>query len=204
MTWWQNRIWYGQPRQAAQRISNLSGVTGVAVAWVSSYLSNRKRFTEIRDILFASLRDWVGYSPRFGLRTAPFYVSPLAKHGEITPVKTARNCTAQSPLPSLHQKLSDFMIVCGSVRDASDWFLTYGTLLNRDKSEVPKGSTMHEGQRVSGRMGTKLMRVPIDLSLLFQVNQAWILNWHDPEIDQMVKKPECNDVIVTWVWKYEL
>ena len=64
-----------------QRLSDCFGLTGVAVTWVQSYLSNREQFIKIRDHSSRATRMESGIPQ--GSVLGPFlfstYVSPLSK-----------------------------------------------------------------------------------------------------------------------------
>ena len=122
-----------------QRLSDCFGLTGVAVTWVQSYLSNREQFIKIRDHSSRATRMESGIPQ--GSVLGPFlfstYVSPLSK---IIPDTV-----------KFHQYADDTQLYCSistsefasevtrlqdCVRDVSDWFLTNCMQLNGDKSEA--------------------------------------------------------------------
>ena len=122
-----------------QRLSDCFGLTGVAVTWVQSYLSNREQFIKIRDHSSRAARMESGVPQ--GSVLGPFlfstYVSPLSK---IIPDTV-----------KFHQYADDTQLYCSistsefasevtrlqdCVRDVSDWFLTNCMQLNGDKSEA--------------------------------------------------------------------
>ena len=110
-----------------QRLSDCFRLTGVAVTWVQSYLSNREQFIKIRDHSLRATRMESGVPQ--GSVLGPFlfstYVSPLSK---IIPDTV-----------KFHQYADDTQLYCSistsefasevtrlqdCVRDVSDWFLT--------------------------------------------------------------------------------
>ena len=122
-----------------QRLSDYFELTGVAVTWVQSYLSNREQFIKIRDHSSRATRMESGIPQGSVLEPFHFstYVSPLSK---IIPDTV-----------KFHQYVDDTQLYCSistsefasevsrlqdCVRDVSDWFLTNCMQLNGDKSKA--------------------------------------------------------------------
>jgi hypothetical protein len=135
-----------------KRLSNCFGLSGAALSWIESYLSNRHQFIKIQDHFSPTtiIESGVPQGSVLGPFLFSCYASPLSK---IIPANI-----------NFHQYADDTQLYCSvSTADFSDdavalqdcvslvaaWFWTNGMLLNADKSEATLFSTIQQAKKLA-------------------------------------------------------